>query len=364
MKAVKAKQKNEVVLNSKKIERLRYIHKQIAEGRYPNRSTLAKDLGCTTMTINRDLEIIKNEFNKSGFDDVVSFNYFKNGYEYKGAVEVPFLKPVDTSEMEILSAAKLLLSYFKNTPLYSTAEDIIDSFCCAAKRTPGDKAFLSRIALAPNPYPMKSIPSEKWKAVTDALKKNTVIMFKYRKTEPFSGKETLILKKVQPYQLVLDKGVCYLFGYDESKKDTRLYNMDDMDDIRSAGKTFKLPKDFEFEKWTGGGHFGAFKRFRPKKYKIAFYEDARPVVRRGKWADDQVIEEDEKNDRTIITFTSSQDMKVADWVFENAAYALPLEPPSLVLRWKYNVGVMAKMAGYKVKVDVDISEVERMEREE
>ena len=45
------------------------------------------------------------------------------------------------------------------------------------------------------------------------------------------------------------------------------------------------------------------------------------------------------------------------------AYAQPLEPPSLVARWKYNVGVMAQMAGYKVDVNIKIEDIERMERE-
>ena len=57
-------------------------------------------------------------------------------------------------------------------------------------------------------------------------------------------------------------------------------------------------------------------------------------------------------------------MRVLDWVFENKAYALPLEPPSLVARWRYNVAEMARMAGYDVQHDVDIEEVNRMDREE
>ena len=45
------------------------------------------------------------------------------------------------------------------------------------------------------------------------------------------------------------------------------------------------------------------------------------------------------------------------------AYAEPLEPPSLVARWKYNVCEMAKMAGFKVESGIKIEDVERMERE-
>ena len=159
--------------------------------------------------------------------------------------------------------------------------------------------------------------------MTEALKKNWVISFKYPKP-----------------------------------------NDDITEPLNTLSKHFDLPEKFEVENFTGGGNFGAFKRFRPKQYKIAFYEAARPIVRSGNWAADQEIVEDDENERTIITFTSAQDMGILDWVFENKAYALPLEPPSLVARWRYNVAEMARMAGYDVQHDVDIEEVNRMDREE
>lgn len=56
-------------------------------------------------------------------------------------------------------------------------------------------------------------------------------------------------------------------------------------------------------------------------------------------------------------------MRILKWVFENMAYAEPLEPPSLVARWKFNIATMAQMAGFKVKSDIKIEDIERMERE-
>lgn len=86
----------------------------------------------------------------------------------------------------------------------------------------------------------------------------------------------------------------------------------------------------------------------------------------GNWADDQKITEDvdeDGNERIVVTFTSAQDMRVLDWVFQNKAYAKPLEPESLVTRWRFNVQVMAQMAGLDVKVDYDLLEkADKLER--
>lgn len=90
-------------------------------------------------------------------------------------------------------------------------------------------------------------------------------------------------------------------------------------------------------------------------------------IEMGNWAKDQVMEKDvdeDKNERLVISFTSSQDMKILDWVFQNKAYAKPLEPESLVLRWKFNIAVMAKMAGFNAQVDYSLLEkAEKLERE-
>ena len=250
-------------------------------------------------------------------------------------------------------------------------EEVLDSFCVNRKHDNDDDLLLRRIALAPSTESKIKINPQLWEDLTMALKKNWIVNIKYPKpsddiTEPSIQKKEQEFDRwyVHPYQILMDKGSAYLFGFVKEKKDVLLFDLNRIEQITTSFKHFDLPENFEIENFTGGGHFGAFKRFKPNRYKIAFYEAARPIIRNGNWADDQIIEEDDKNGCTILTFTAAQDMRILDWIFENKAYALPLEPPSLVARWKYNVGVMAQMAGYDVKVGIDITDVERMEKDE
>ena len=140
-----------------------------------------------------------------------------------------------------------------------------------------------------------------------------------------------------------------------------------MEEIVETRNIFELPEKYEFKYHTGKSHFGAFTRYAERQYKIAFYEDAVPDIKLGNWADDQefIDDVDEQGyERTVVTFTSAQDMRVLDWVFKNKAYALPLAPESLVTRWKYNVAKMAEMAGLGIVADSKLLyKAEKLERE-
>ena len=81
------------------------------------------------------------------------------------------------------------------------------------------------------------------------------------------------------------------------------------------------------------------------EYKIEFYENAREMVKSCLWAENQVIEEDEKRKCTTITFTSTQTSKVEEWVLAQGMYAKPLAPKWLVDSWKEHIQGMCKLAG-------------------
>lgn len=354
----------------KQFDRIRTIHDKIFNHKYPNCSSLAKELGVSKMTIYRDMEIMRAPKDAGGFDAPIEFDSGQNGFYYNDHFELSLDKTLENDKIKLLTEAKVFLSHFKNTPVYEGMEEVLDGFCANRRRDNDDDLLLRRIALAPTTEPHVNINPKTWEDITEALKKNYVLYLHYPKksddiTEPSVPVHEQEEEKwtVRPYQILLDKGTGYLFGYVEQKKDVRLFNLNKIIHLSTSFRKFDLPEKFEIENFTGGGHFGAFKRFEPKQYKIAFYEAARPIIRNGNWADNQKIEEDDENGRTILTFTASQDMRILKWVFENMAYAEPLEPPSLVARWKFNIATMAQMAGFKVKCDIKIEDIERMERE-
>ena len=330
-----------------KLNKLYMIHTEIASGSAPKAQDLAKKLGCGITSIYNYITELQHEpYNAPIY---VEGNF--GGYKYSGdSYRFPYEDKLLGNNLNMLSSAKFLLDYFENSPLYEEIENTLNSICKLQKDTP----LLNRIALAPTTNTTEKLKyAHYWKLLCSALSENHILRFKYLNNtwDPDLEKATL---HVRPYQLLIDGGKNLLFGYLEEKDALRLFNINDMYELVETNKEFKLPEDYEFKNHTGNSNFGAFTRYAPRTYKIAFYEDAIEEVKKGNWAKDQSFEDDIDEDgypRTIITFTSAQDMRILDWVCKNKCYAKPLEPESLVLRWKYNVAIMAKTAGFNVEVD-------------
>lgn len=343
-----------------KLQKLYMIHTEISSGRAPKAQDLANKLGCgITSVYNYITELQNPPYNAPIY---VEGNF--GGYKYSGdSYRFPFEDEMLGNNLNMLSSAKVLLSYFENSPIYENIEKTLNTICKLQNDTP----LLNRIALAPTTNTTEKLKyPHYWKVLCSALSENHILRFKYLNNtwDPELEETTL---HVRPFQLLIDEGKNLLFGYLEEKYALRLFNINDIYELTDTNKPFKLPEDYEFKNHTGNSNFGAFTRYAPRKYRIAFYEDAIEEVKKGNWAKDQIFEDDideEGYPRTIITFTSSQDMKILDWVCKNKCYAVPLEPESLVVRWRYNVSVMAKAAGLNVEIDYSLLELaDKLERE-
>ena len=73
-------QKRKEITNHREIERIVYIHEQIASQRYPTASKLAKALECSVSSINRDLEFLRDRCYAP-----IEYDMQKRGYHYTDA---------------------------------------------------------------------------------------------------------------------------------------------------------------------------------------------------------------------------------------------------------------------------------------
>ena len=341
-----------------KHKRMYKLVKIIKGGGFPTADDLARELKCSRILIYKYIQELNDNYNVKTKTQGRYGGYYFEDNNFKFSLDDQYLE----NNLEVLLSAKVLLDHFRNTPVYSAIEETLNEIC----QVKSDSPLLNRIALAPSVNPTQKIKPYIWKILEAALRENHIIRFHYHgNTWDPELEETLL--HVHPYQFLIDEGKNLLFGYLEEKKDVRLFDLNKILELNDTYKKFRLPHDFEFKKHTGKSRFGAFTRYAPRRYKIAFYEDAIEEVKMGNWAEDQVIQEDvdeEGNKRIVISFTSSQDMKILDWVFKNKAYAKPLEPDSLVARWKFNIAVMAQMAGYNIKPDYSLlDKADKLERE-
>lgn len=228
---------------------------------------------------------------------------------------------------------KSLLNQYQNTSFY---EDIIEKVEELSEMPIND---FSRIAVPPR-LEYSEEDQKTFKRIFDLMIQNYKIQFYYKGRWHGDEKKNRI---VHPYQLLLENGTCYLYGYDEEKEADRLFVLRRMEGIRpKEGEIFELPADYEFSERYGFSKFGAYTFKEPVKYKIEFYGNTQIWIKENKWADDQELEE--AADKTILTFTSSQDDKILEWILSCGPEAKPVEPEDFVQRWKDKIRAMSKLA--------------------
>lgn len=315
------------------LERLSKIHAKIKSGCYPNTQQLAFDNEVSVPTISRDIEFLRDRF---GAD--IKYDASQRGYYYAKDFDMP-LNLISSKDIISLSLAKQLMTQYEGSPVYNEISSIIDFL--TDSQGIGKSDFLKRVA-AP-PLPKVIVNEDTWNKVIHALKENTLLEFDYNgrwRTETTH-------RKVRPYQVLLQDGMYYVFGYDENADDgnggERLFNLCRIKNIENTKINFELPDDFEFISRCGGGRFGAFKESDKVQYEIDFYDDARQFVKDCIWADDQEFIDYDEDCTTTIKFSSSQSLKVLEWVLSQGANARPRAPEEFVERWKKEIHALTRL---------------------
>lgn len=316
------------------LERISYIHRKIKSGCFPNTKQLAYDLESGTATISRDIEYMRDRMFAP-----LEYDSFRKGYFYSENYEPDIKNSFSEKELNVLLSAKKLLSRYKNSPVYKEACDVID-LLTSASMNGKNVDLMNRISVAPAEEISEevSIDEKLWKTIQKSLNENRILAFDY--TDRW-GKKTE-QRRILPFQLVLEDNICYLFGFDEMRNDERIFSLSRIKNAETSEETFVLPDDFEFEKHLGDSKFGAFFSKKLEHYIIDFYDEARTIVRERKWAENQIITENEYETR--IEFDSTQFLKIKTWILSNGANARPFAPEWLVQEWKRNAQEMWKMA--------------------
>ena len=321
-------------LNKKMLERLIIIHNAIKSGCYPNIQQLQR-LYCERTgyskvgeaTINRDIDTLRTYFNAP-----LEFDRTKGGYYYSDDNFEFALNNISADDIFYLTAAKTLLSSFDGSPVYTAISEVID-FVTDTQGT-GKSSLLKRIAVPPHPKVLTN--EENWKDVLCSLQKNVIIEFDYNgrwNTETTH-------RRIAPYQILMDDGMCFLFGYDLDKNAERQFSLNRMKNVVVTDKKFELPEDYDFSSRCGGGKFGSFFNGNPNNFIIDFYGNAREYVKECIWADNQVITDFDDEKKTRIEFSSTQELKVKEWILAQGANAVPIAPDGFVENWKETIEKM------------------------
>ena len=196
--------------------------------------------------------------------------------------------------------------------------------------------ILKRIAVAP--VPKVNIDEIVWKKFLEAIRNDYVVEFDYNgrwNTETSH-------RKFAPYQFLFDDGSCFIFGYSYERNAERIFSLSRIKNLEVTSEHFDLPEDFDFSSRCGGGKFGAFMSDKAVDFVIDLYNDAREIVKERILADNQKVTNFEEEERTRVEFSSTQTLRVMEWILSQGSHAVPISPDWFVDNWKLTVEAMIK----------------------
>lgn len=294
-----------------------------------------RDKQLSESSVRRDIRYMRDELLAPlVYDDKT------RGWKYKKAYRLPMEHFSDEETLYLYLIKKLLAQHSPEDSIYKGIFSLLEKISPVDFPDGGSSSGTSIYERFFIPSRKKCrVEAECAAKILNALKNNRMISFYYcSKWEPEEN-----FRRILPYQIVLDEGSLYLYGAPAKQKEKpRLFNLAKIYNLEvHSSLTFTLPKNFRFHEEFEKGRFGAFQYDECYRFKIAFFGPARRAVHEYVWADDQVFEEDNKQNKTTITFTSSQWIPIQQWLLSFGEDALPLEPDWFVQEWKETVRKMA-----------------------
>lgn len=316
--------------------RVMEIHKVIRAGRFPNCSTLAKEIEVTPKTIQRDISFMRDQLGLP-----VEYHPIKNGYFYTQEVnEFPMLH-LSRSDLVALFLARHALEPLRGTRLERM---LADSFSKIAEACPGevsiewhelDDAFSVKAA------GVLTADVTLFGDLLDAIRGCREVSFDYHKLASSKSER----RSVRPHHLGQIEHGWYLIAYDPAREAMRTFALQRIANLEIHKSKFSRQAGFNARDHLGGG-FGVWsyagEQQRKHEVHVRFEGYAARVVAERQWHSTQAIRKI-KPDGSVIEFQADLSglEEITRWILSWGSKAKVLGPPELKQRVQDELRKMA-----------------------
>jgi predicted DNA-binding transcriptional regulator YafY len=300
------------------LERMLRIHQAIQSGKYPNASTLARELEVSTKSIHRDVEFMRDRLELP-----IEYDGGRFGYYYTEDVGAFPTVQITEGELFALIVAEKALQQYRGTsfekPLLSAIRKMEQSLPETVSFSLSD--IEQTISFRTRAEPILNL------GIFDALARATArrqqIELAYRKP----GQGETESRVVDPYHLANINGEWYLFAYDHLRRDIRTFVPGRIRSVKATGRTFERPQSFSLEKrlrdsfgvHSGEGRFDVVLRFNAR---------VADLVREKKWHESQQLR-NLKSGGVELRLRLSSLAEIERWVLSWGGDAVVVRPPQL-----------------------------------
>ena len=315
------------------MHRISQIDDIIRRGTYPSASQLAKELGVSLRTINRDLDVIRDYYYAP-----LEYDQTKRGWYYKDPNF--FIKYIQFEEGELFSLALFdtLLLQYKNTPLEEKLSSIFEKIRQSLPSTVTiDSRFLDG-SLTYIPDALAPIKNEVFDAVFSGLKKKQTLSFEYKPLQ----KTTFMERKIDPYHIICQRGNWYVIGKCHLKNEVRIFSFSRMQNVQLTKDRFEVPKDFNAKDYvdkTMGVWLSAKTNY---KVRLLFSAEIGTFAAEHIWHENQTVTQNEDGS-VEVSFETTQLPEVKRLVLGQGKTVKVLEPPELIEQIREEVDAIKKL---------------------
>ncbi len=301
------------------LERMLRIHQAIQSGRFPNASTLARDLEVCTKSVHRDIEFMRDRLELPLAYDPVRF-----GYHYTQEVaSFPSLQ-ITEGELFALVVAEKAFQQYRGTsfekPLLSALKKVATALpdTISIHLADWDQTISFRTSAEP------ILNLETFDALAKATARRQQLTLSYRKP----GSKEASDRVVDPYHLANINGEWFLFAFDHLRQDIRTFAPARILRVTPTGKTFTRPVGFSIEQRLQDS-FGVHSGQGEFRVVIRFNSQVADFIREKRWHPSQQLKELKEGGLELRLKLSSL-IEVQRWVLSWGGNAEALQPPELV----------------------------------
>jgi predicted DNA-binding transcriptional regulator YafY len=303
------------------------IHKTVRAARYPNCSTLAREIEVTPKTIQRDINFMRDQLGLP-----LEYHPTRNGYYYTQEVhEFPLLH-LSRNDLVALFLARHALEPLRGTKLERM---LAESFSKIAGACPGEVSIQWHEldgAYSVKASGVLTADVTLFGDLLDAVTAGREVTFDYHKLTGSKPEH----RTVQPYHVGQIEHGWYLLAYDPGRKGMRTFALQRITQLQVLKSKFDRDPRFNARDHLGGG-FGVWnydgKANQVHKIRLQFEDYAARVVSERLWHSSQSIRK-LKPDGSVIEFqiTLAGLEEVTRWILSWGSKAKVLGPPELKQR--------------------------------
>lgn len=296
-----------------------HIHNAIHAGKFPNASTLARDLEVSVRSVGRDIEFMRDRMSLP-----IVYDEVKHGFYYDGEVAAFPSLTISEGELFALAVAEKALQQYRGTsferPLMSALKKVSESLPDSISLNLSE--WNDSISFRTSAEAIVDLAT--FDKLAQATSRREQLQIEYRKP----GERKTETRIIDPYHLANVNGEWFLFAYDHLRKAIRTFVPARVLNIRPTGEKFQKDPQFSIRAELGNS-FGIHSGTGRHKVILRFTEKVADYIREKKWHPSQQLRE-LKDGAVELQMTLSSLIEVERWIFAWGGDVCVLEPKELV----------------------------------